>query len=134
MREYSPKRRTALVLTGSGASGAYHAGAMRALDESGVKVDLVVGSGVGTVAAAFAAVAGGSKLYGTGGFWGGAGWASFYRFPPALPVALLLLATALGGFLFPVGLAPLPGLPFPPPPILDVVAPGPPSPLLAGPW
>src|SRR5438128_7690395 len=56
MREYSPKRRTALVLTGSGASGAYHAGAMRALDESGVKVDLVVGSGVGTVAAVFAVV------------------------------------------------------------------------------
>ena len=59
MREYSPKRRTALVLAGSGTSGAYHAGVLRALDESGVKIDLVVGSGVGTVAAAFAAAAGG---------------------------------------------------------------------------
>src|SRR5438093_2801183 len=134
MREYSPKRRTALVLTGSGASGAYHAGVMRALDESGVKVDLVVGSGVGTVAAAFAAVAGGGKLYGTGGFWDGAGWASFYRFPPALRVALLLLATAFGVFLFPVGLALLAGLLFPLVLIVDVVAPGVPSRLIEGLW
>ena len=66
MREYSPKRRTALVLTGTGTSGAYHAGVLRALDESGVKIDVVVGSGVGTVAAAFAAAAGGPRLYGAG--------------------------------------------------------------------
>ena len=52
MREYSPRRRTALVLTGSGTSGAYHAGVLKALDESGVKLDLVVGSGVGAVGAA----------------------------------------------------------------------------------
>jgi hypothetical protein len=122
------------VLTGSGASGAYHAGVMRALDESGVKVDLVVGSGAGTVAAAFAAVAGGGKLYGTGGFWDGAGWASFYRFPPALRVALLLLATAFGVFLFPVGLAVLAGLLFPLVLIVDVVAPGLPSRLIEGLW
>src|SRR3989442_8298575 len=120
MREFWPKRRTAVVLAGSGASGAYHAGVMRALDESGVKVDLVVGSGVGTVAAAFAAVAGGGKLYGTGGFWDGAGWASFYRFPPALRVGPLLLAPALRVFLFSVGLPVLPGRPLPPPLILDL--------------
>ena len=41
MREYSPRRRTALVLTGSGTSGAYHAGVLKALDESGVKLDLI---------------------------------------------------------------------------------------------
>jgi hypothetical protein len=134
MRDYSPKRRTALVLTGSGASGAYHAGVMRALDESGVKVDLVVGSGAGTVAAAFAAVAGGGKLYGTGGFWDGVGWASFYRFPPALRAALLLLGTAFGVFLFPVGLALLAGLLFPLVLIVDVVAPGLPSRLVEGLW
>src|SRR5262252_1417521 len=52
MREYSPKRRTALVLSGAGTSGAYHAGVLKALDECGVKIDLVVGSGVGTIAAA----------------------------------------------------------------------------------
>jgi hypothetical protein len=134
MREYSPKRRTALVLTGSGASGAYHAGVMRALDESGVKVDLVVGSGVGAVAAAFAAVAGGGKLYGDGGFWDGAGWDSFYRLQPAIRIALLLLATAFGVFLFPVGLALLAGLLFPLVLIVDVVAPGLPSRLIEGLW
>src|SRR5437660_11397312 len=101
MREYSPKRRTALVLTGSGASGAYHAGVLRALDESGVKIDLVVGSGVGAVGAAFAAVAGGSRLYGPGGFWDGVGWDSFDRLQPALRIALLLLSTAFGARLFP---------------------------------
>src|SRR2546425_10184978 len=100
MREYSPKRRTALVLTGSGASGAYHAGAMRALDESGVKVDLVVGSGAGTVAAAFAAVAGGGKLYGTGGGWGGAGRGAFYPLPPRAPAAGPPRAPPLAGSLF----------------------------------
>ena len=33
------------MFTGSGTTGAYHAGVLRALDESGVKIDLVVGSG-----------------------------------------------------------------------------------------
>ncbi len=47
MREYSPKRRTALVMAGTGAAGAYHAGVLKALDESGVKLDLIVGSGAG---------------------------------------------------------------------------------------
>ncbi|PYQ23609.1 MAG: hypothetical protein DMF81_08335 [Acidobacteria bacterium] len=134
MREYSPKRRTALVLTGSGASGAYHAGVLRALDESGVKIDLVVGSGVGAVGAAFAAVAGGSRLYGPGGFWDGVGWDSLYRLQPALRIALLLLATAFGVFLFPVGLALLAGLLFPLVLIVDVVAPGVPSRLIEGLW
>jgi NTE family protein len=62
LREYSPKRRTAVVFTGSGTTGAYHAGVLRALDESGVKLDLVVGSGMGAITAAFAAVAGGARL------------------------------------------------------------------------
>jgi len=107
---------------------------MRALDESGVKVDVVVGSGVGNVAAAFAAIAGGSKLYGPGGFWDGAGWSSLYRLQPALRIALLLLATAFGVFLFPVGLALLAGLLFPLVLIVDVVAPGLPSRLVEGLW
>src|SRR5205823_9482314 len=92
MREYSPRRRTALVLTGSGTAGAYHAGVLKALDESGVKLDLVVGSGVGAVAAAFAAAAGGAKLYGEGGFWADTTWESFFRLRPAARIALLLLA------------------------------------------
>src|SRR5438093_8678212 len=110
MREYSPKRRTALVLTGSGASGAYHAGVLKALDESGVKIDLVVGSGVGTLAAAFAAVAGGAKLYGPDGFWSGLQLASLYRLRTPLRVAAVLLLAAFVVFLLPLVLAALAGL------------------------
>ena len=44
---YSPQRRTALVLTGTGTAGAYHAGVLRALHEAGVKLDIVAGRGVG---------------------------------------------------------------------------------------
>jgi hypothetical protein len=110
MRQYSPKRRTALVLAGSGASGAYHAGVLKALDESGVKIDLVVGSGIGTVAAAFTAVTGGARLYGPGGFWDGARRRSLYRLRPALRAALALLTALLGVFLLPAALALLLGL------------------------
>ena len=73
MKEYSPKRRTALVLAGSGTAGAYHAGVLKALDENGVKVDLLVGTGAGTLAAALGAVAAGDRLYGADGFWSDAG-------------------------------------------------------------
>ena len=41
---YSPQRRTALVLTGTGTAGAYHAGVLRALHEAGVKLDIVAGN------------------------------------------------------------------------------------------
>ncbi|MBI3932970.1 MAG: hypothetical protein HY317_06110 [Acidobacteria bacterium] len=124
MPDYSPKRRTALVFTGSGTAGAYHAGVLKALDESGVKVDLVVGSGAGAVAAAFAAVAGGPKLYGPGGFWDGLRWASLYRLRPALRVAVLLLGAAFGVFLLPLILALGAGLLFPLLLVADVVVPG----------
>ena len=110
MRDYSPKRRTAVVFTGSGASGAYHAGALKALDESGVKIDLVVGSGVGTLAAAFAAVAGGARLYGADGFWKGVNWRSLYRVRPILRTTLWLLAAILGVIVVPAAVALLVGL------------------------
>src|SRR5687768_9131183 len=131
MREYSPKRRTAVVLSGSGTSGAYHAGALRAIDESGVKVDLLVGSGVGTVAAAYGAVAGGAKLYGEGGFWDGVTWESFYRLRGALRIGLLLLGTSFGVFLLPIVLGLLGGLLFVLVLIVDLVSPGFPGRLLA---
>jgi hypothetical protein len=66
---YSPERRTALLFTGTGADGAYHAGAMRALQEAGVKIDIVGGRGIGAVAAVLAAVDGSSQLWEAGGFW-----------------------------------------------------------------
>ena len=112
MKDYSPKRRTALVLTGSGTSGAYHAGVLKALDESGVKIDLVVGSGIGSVAAAFSAVAGGPRLYGAGGFWEVSSWSSFYRLRPILRSVLGLLVAILGVFLVPATIALVIGLLF----------------------
>ncbi len=124
LTDYSPRRRTALVLAGSGTSGAYHAGVLKALDESGVKVDLVVGSGAGAVAAAFAAAAGGPKLYGADGFWDGVTWASFYRLRAGLRIAVLLLACSFGVFLLPVTLALLAGVLFPLALVLDMVVPG----------
>lgn len=124
MSDYSPKRRTALVFTGSGSTGAYHAGVLRALDESGVKIDLVVGSGVGAVAAAFAAVGGGAKLYGRGGFWDGLRWHGLYRLRPALRVALALLGVSFAIIALPVLLGLLLGLLFPLLLIADRVSPG----------
>ena len=124
MKEYSPKRRTAVVFTGCGTTGAYHAGVLRALDESGVKIDLVVGSGIGAITAAFAAVGGGARLYGKRGFWEGARWRSFYRLRPALRLALSLLGVSFAIFALPVVIGLLLGILFPLLLIADRVSPG----------
>jgi len=124
LKDYSPKRRTALVFTGTGTTGAYHAGVLRALDESGVKIDLVVGSGVGAITAAFAAVGGGAKLYGPGGFWDGVRWGALYRLRPPLRVALSLLGVSFAIFALPVAVGLLLGILFPLLLIADRVFPG----------
>jgi hypothetical protein len=67
--QYSPSRRTALVLCGTGAHGAYHAGVLRALQEAGVKIDLVSGQGVGAAGAVLAAMDGASRLWEANGVW-----------------------------------------------------------------
>lgn len=67
--QYSPSRRTALVLCGTGAHGAYHAGVLRALQEAGVKIDVVAGQGVGAAGAVLAAIDGGSRLWEPDGIW-----------------------------------------------------------------
>jgi hypothetical protein len=134
LREYSPKRRTALVFTGSGTSGAYHAGALKALDESGVKVDLVVGSGVGVVSAAFAAVGGGARLHGTGGLWTDVSWGAFYRLRPPLRVALALLGVSFGIIAAPVLVGLAVGLLFPVLLIADRAFPGVASRVLSWLW
>lgn len=108
-RVYSTRLRTALVLTGSGTAGAYHAGVLRALHEAGIKIDLVAGRGIGAVAALFAAVDGGPRLWEADGLWKGPSAAAFYGWRTPLKVAawtfvaalailaipLLLLATAV---------------------------------------
>jgi hypothetical protein len=66
---YSPERRTALVLCGTGVHGAYHAGVLRALQEAGVKIDVIAGQGVGTAAATVAAIDGAVRLYDVNGIW-----------------------------------------------------------------
>jgi hypothetical protein len=91
---YSPERRTALLFTGTGADGAYHAGAMRALQEAGVKIDIVGGRGIGAVSAVLAAVDGGGLLWEEGGFWRGAAVADLYRWRWPFR-ALQLLGVAL---------------------------------------
>ena len=69
MQPYSPERRTALVFCGTGAHGAYHAGALRAVQEAGVKIDVMAGQGVGALAASLAAIDGGSRLWEADGLW-----------------------------------------------------------------
>ncbi|MDP2318640.1 MAG: hypothetical protein Q8O42_04785 [Acidobacteriota bacterium] len=76
---YSPERRTALLFTGTGADGAYHAGALRALHEAGVKIDIVGGRGMGAMAAVLAAVDGSAQLWESGGFWRSEPVAILYR-------------------------------------------------------
>src|SRR5437879_7383931 len=76
---YSPQRRTALVLTGTGTAGAYHAGVLRALHEAGVKLDVVAGRGIGVVGALFAAIDGAQRLWEDQGFWRTPKLPSLYR-------------------------------------------------------
>jgi hypothetical protein len=66
---YSPQLRTAVLLSGSGTGGAYHAGVLRALHEAGVKIDVASGRGIGVVCALFAAIDAGAKTWEQGGVW-----------------------------------------------------------------
>src|SRR4051812_29734469 len=110
---YSPQRRTALVLTGTGTAGAYHAGVLRALHEAGVKLDIVAGRGIGVVGALFAAVDGAQRLWDDKGFWRAEGIERLYewRLVPRLIVWALGVSLAggagpiAGGALRPVGVS-----------------------------
>jgi len=93
-RGYSTRLRTALVLTGSGTAGAYHAGVLRALHEAGVRIDLVAGRGIGAVGAMFAAVDGGAKLWDAGGLWKRPSIADAYGWRPSLKAAGWALVAA----------------------------------------
>ena len=114
---YSPQLRTALVLTGTGTAGAYHAGALRAFHEAGVKLDVVAGRGIGVVGAVFAAIDGAQRLWDEKGFWRSPGVASFYGWDRLLVgnawamaiavvmVAVPIAAMALGLVVFPIDFA-----------------------------
>jgi hypothetical protein len=100
---YSPERRTALVLCGTGAHGAYHAGVLRALQEAGVKIDVVAGHGIGAGGAALTAIGGSSRLWEDTGIWRSPrstllyAWKRTAFLPPAILAVLtiLLLATVV---------------------------------------
>jgi hypothetical protein len=107
---YSPDRRTALILCGTGAHGAYHAGVLRALQEAGVKIDVLAGQGMGAATAAIAAIDGAARLWEPGGVWRQPAARHLYRWSrPLVAAAALagvgLLALALPLILVTAGLA-----------------------------
>ena len=91
---YSTRLRTALVLTGTGTAGAYHAGALRALHEAGIRIDLVAGAGIGAAGALFAAVDGGQRLWEPEGLWKRGALARAYQWRAPLRAAGWALAAA----------------------------------------
>lgn len=94
MPQYSPERRTALVLCGTGVHGAYHAGVLRALQEAGVKIDIMAGHGIGAAGATLAAIDGAARLSEDGGIWRGPATGQIYRW--AWPVRVAALLAGIG--------------------------------------
>jgi hypothetical protein len=92
---YSPLRRTALVLGGTGSHGAYHAGVLRAFREAGVKIDLLAGHGVGAASAALAAIDGAARLWEPDGVWQSEHASRLYRWTPSVRL-VLGLGAAIG--------------------------------------
>ena len=92
---YSPRLRTAVLLCGTGTAGAYHAGALRALTEAGVKIDLLSGHGAGAMTALCGAIDGGAGLWDPAGPWTNARLRQSYGWRPALRTAGLGFLIAL---------------------------------------
>ena len=88
-----------MILTGTGAHGAYHAGVLRALQEAGVKIDILAGHGVGAGSAALAALDGSARLWEASGIWRSKAAAGLYgwRWPirAAAVIGVVLLAILL---------------------------------------
>lgn len=124
MKDHLLGQRTAVVFAGSGASGAYHAGVLKALDEAGVRIDLMVGSGVGVLAAMFGAAAAGSSLYGEKGLWRDLSARRVFKLRPGFRFLRGLSIVALSAFLVPALLALLLGLLLPIFLVLDLARPG----------
>ncbi len=99
---YSPHLRTAVLLSGSGTGGAYHAGVLRALHEAGVKIDVMSGRGIGTVGAVFAAVDAAPKTWEEGGLWRRKPSVHLYRWRLALQWAAALAVLAVAVLLVPL--------------------------------
>jgi hypothetical protein len=105
------------VLAGTGADGAYHAGVLRALDETGIKIDIVAGRGIGALAAALYAIGGAERLWEPRGVWRTPTTQALYRWRwpyrwlgwllvAILAVVLVPVVVALGiTLVYPVALA-----------------------------
>jgi hypothetical protein len=105
VQPYSPERRTALVLCGTGAHGAYHAGALKALQEAGVKIDVMAGQGVGAAAAALGAIDGAARLWEADGIWRHAGVRTWYQWKWPVRVAGWLAAFLVAALAAPIVLS-----------------------------
>jgi hypothetical protein len=84
---YSPRLRTGVVLTGAGTAGAYQAGALRAIAESGVRVDIIAAHGAGVLTALASAVDGGARIWDPAGPWTDPRLGRAYRWRSALRTA-----------------------------------------------
>ncbi|MBP8273942.1 MAG: hypothetical protein KAY59_05890 [Acidobacteria bacterium] len=99
---YSPRLRTALVLTGAGTAGAYQAGALRALAEAGVKIDLITAHGPGVANAIIASVDGAAKLGDASGPWSSPAISKAYGWRLGLRAAGMGVMFALAALLLPL--------------------------------
>ena len=90
------------MLTGTGTAGAYHAGVLQAVQDAGVKVDIVAGRGIGVAGAMFSAIDGGSYLWDKRHGWAAPAVGRFYAWRWTLRAAGAALATALGSLLLPL--------------------------------
>jgi hypothetical protein len=99
---YSPHLRTAVLLSGSGTGGAYHAGALRALHEAGIKIDVMCGRGIGSIAAVLAAIDAAPKTWEDGGLWRRKPAVRFYGWRRSLQAAAVLALLAVAVLLVPL--------------------------------
>ncbi len=114
IHSYNPSRRTALVLIGEGTSAAYLAGALKALEKAGVRIDLILGKGVGALVAAFGAIQSSNKLLGKGGLFSSIQDTGAWSLRTPYRLALICLTAAFAVFVSPalLGVLLLLALPF----------------------
>ena len=105
IHSYNPSRRTALVLIGEGTSAAYLAGALKALEQAGVRIDLILGRGVGGLVAAFGAIQSSNKLLGEGGLFSSIQDSGAWRLRTPYRLATICLTAAFAVFVSPALLA-----------------------------
>jgi hypothetical protein len=92
---YSPRLRTGVLLCGTGTAGAYQAGALRAILEAGIKIDVIAAHGAGALTALAASVDGGARIWDAAGPWTDPRLRRAYRWRAALRWAFAGLLACL---------------------------------------